>query len=146
MLKSIIRSDLGKKGKRVGKHVVKFQARGAYKVDWQEVATFAEELVRELKEAGVEKVMMDLQDEDDGESSTAEDGGDVDGSMEDEEDRDGMWEYSQAGIILNSDGEVDLESTVEGLERCRVDRIAEYNGGTGNMAVRSRIESRIKYT
>jgi len=109
----------------VGKHVVKFQARGAYKVDRQEVTTFAEELVRELKEAGVEEVMVDLQDEDDGESSTAEDGGDVNGSIEDEEDRDGMWEYGQAGIILNSDGKVDPESTVGGLEHCRVDRIAE---------------------
>ena len=125
MLKSIIRHDLGKKGKRVRKHVVKFQAREAYKVDRQEVATFAEELVRELKEAGVEDVMVDLQDEDDRESSTAEDGGDVDGSMEDEEDCDRMWEYGQAGIILNSNGEVNPKSTVEDLERCRVDRIAE---------------------
>jgi len=109
----------------VRKHVVKFQARGAYKVDRQEVATFAEELVRELKEGGVEEVMVDLQDEDNGESSTAEDGSDVDESMEDDENRDGMCEYSQVGIILNSDCEVDPESTVESLERCRVDRIAE---------------------
>jgi len=125
MLKTIIRSDLGKQGKRVGKHVVKFQARGAYKVDRQEVATFAKELVQELKEAGVEEVMMELQDEDDRESAIAEYSGDVDGSMEDEEDRNGMWEYSQVGIILNSDGKVDPESTVEGLEHCQVDQIAE---------------------
>jgi len=125
MLKSIIRSDLGKTGKRVGKHVIKFQARGAHKVDRQEVATFAEELVRELKEAVVEEVMVDLQDEDDRESPTAEDGGDVDRRMKDEEDHDRMWEYSQTGIILNSDSEVDPESTVEGLERCRLDRIVE---------------------
>jgi len=109
----------------VGKHGVKFQARGAYKVDQQEVATFAEELVRELKEASVEEVMVDLQDEDNGESSTAEDGsdvddGDVDESMEDEEDHDGIWEYSQAGLKLNSDGELDPKST---LESCHVDRI-----------------------
>jgi len=44
MLKSIIRSDLGKKGQRVGKHVVKFQAKKAYKVDPEEVAIFAQEL------------------------------------------------------------------------------------------------------
>jgi len=91
MLKSIICSDLGKKGKRVEKHVVKFQARGAYKVDWQAVVTFAKELVPELKEAGVEEVMVDLQDQDNGESLTAEDGSDVNGSMEDEEDCDRMW-------------------------------------------------------
>ena len=45
------------------------------------MATFAEELVRQLKEAGVEEVMIDLQDEN---------GGDVDENIEDIEDRDRM--------------------------------------------------------
>ena len=69
MLGNIIQCDLVSKGARVGKKV-RWQQEGAYDVDSQEVAEYAQQLAKDLREAGVDKVVVES--DEDHESTTEE--------------------------------------------------------------------------
>ena len=70
MLVNIIQCDLVSKGARVGKKV-RWQQEGAYDVYAQEVAEYAQQLAKDLREAGVDKVVVES--DEDHESMTDED-------------------------------------------------------------------------
>ena len=70
MLVHIIPCDLVSKGARVGKKV-RWQQEGAYDVDAQEVAEYAQQLGKDLREAGVDNVVVES--DKDHESTTEED-------------------------------------------------------------------------
>ena len=70
MLLNIILCDLVSKGARVGKEV-RWQLEGAYDVYAQEVAKYAQQLAKDLREAGVDKVVVESNEHH--ESTTEED-------------------------------------------------------------------------
>ena len=70
MLVNIMHCDLLSKRARVGKKV-RWQQEGAYDVDVQEVAAYAQQLAKDLREAGVDTVVVES--DEDHESTTEED-------------------------------------------------------------------------
>ena len=70
MLVNIIQSDLVSKCTRVGKKV-RWQQEAAYDLDTQEVAEYAPQLAKDLREAAVDKVVVES--DEDHESTTEED-------------------------------------------------------------------------
>ena len=70
MLVHIIQCNLVSKGASVGK-IVRWQQEGANDLDAEEVAEYAQQLAKDLREARVEKVVVEL--DDDHESTTEED-------------------------------------------------------------------------
>ena len=130
MLVNIMHCDLLSKRARVGKKV-RWQQEGAYDVDVQEVAAYAQQLAKDLREAGVDTVVVES--DEDHESTTEEDiwgeGASESNSVNQEsegvqakgEEEEDVYEYSQKHWERNEVGQKDHEGQGWGLEDSQVD-------------------------
>ena len=130
MLVNIIHCDLISKGASVGKKV-RWQQEGAYDVDAQEVAEYAQQLVKDLREAGVDKVVVES--DEDHESTTEEDiwgegasesksvNQESEGVQDKGEEEEYIYEYSQKHWGRNEVGQKDHKGQGWSLEDSQVD-------------------------